>query len=249
MRTRITTVLLVAALLASASNLFAQKDKQRDLFDLAAVELQRKAAEQQLRATYEAQLAAFADAQATQQLFIAMNKAGTLSPEPAQLVQHRHIQRELELDKDQIKEIASIEKNYKQRIQDTIKRRSENRNINPKQWNDSIMQIYRERNSAIGAVLLPHQEKRVKQISTQLAIKKSGDFNALTAPLIATELGIDAEQRKRIHRKSSELQRKLEDEIVKLKAKLKDELLQELSPAQRKKFKEMVGEKFRPKKK
>ena len=118
-----------------------------------------------------------------------------------------------------------------------------------KKWNDIVKQISKERKAAFGAVLLPHQSKRLNQISTQIEMKNRGDATALVGSRLAEELGIDDKQKKKIQKRSAEIKAELADKIAKLKEDARKELLRELKPDQRKKLNELVGEKFEQNKK
>ena len=97
-------------------------------------------------------------------------------------------------------------------------------------------------------VLLPHQMKRLKQVTIQVMMRESAKQNKHQSGLLTKEmmafLDIDEEQAEKIKNKSVELQKKLMEEFKELQEKYTKELLKELSAKQRKKYEEAVGKKI-----
>ena len=97
-------------------------------------------------------------------------------------------------------------------------------------------------------VLLPHQMKRLKQVTIQVMMRESAKEGKKQSGLLTKEmmefLEIDEKQADKIKNKSIELQKKLMEEFKELQDKYTKELLQELSAKQRKKYEDVVGKKF-----
>ena len=93
-------------------------------------------------------------------------------------------------------------------------------------------------------LLLPHQIKRLEQLSHQVSMKKGGAANALTSGKLKDELELSDDDVTKLKARSKELNEKLEKDIAALKAKVKKDLLKELSASQRKKLDELTGDEF-----
>ena len=104
----------------------------------------------------------------------------------------------------------------------------------------------------IEQVLLPHQVKRLRQITLQRRLGQHtfgvSAASALGSDDLAHELGITAEQQALLKTKEKEVKQELERKAKELLRQLRDEahaeLLEVLAPAQRQKLKDMLGEKF-----
>ncbi|MEM9411797.1 MAG: hypothetical protein AAGA30_11830 [Planctomycetota bacterium] len=102
--------------------------------------------------------------------------------------------------------------------------------------------IHQESTTLKGTVLSPGQIKRLKEIATQVHVRRAGYAAAMTHPESAKTLRLSEDQQKQIRARSREITKKLEADIQKLKEKAREELLSELSPKQRKLFDEQMGE-------
>ena len=173
---------------------------------------------------------------------------GVMSSAPHSLVFNSNVRKDLELDDEQIRKLNAIRTEFSQRLNDGMKDARSGKNFDHRKWSKTYAIIEKERKMALGAVLLPHQSKRLKQISTQMKMRNQGDVNVLISKSVAEELDIDEEQKKQLRKRASELKSEMEKEIARLKDKYREKLIRELRPEQRKKLKEMVGDEFENKK-
>jgi hypothetical protein len=113
-----------------------------------------------------------------------------------------------------------------------------------------INKISKETAKGVEEILLPHQTKRLKQIMTQTRLQQLGygGAAALTGDEVAQELGITEEQRDELKKKEEEIrqdmQKKTQEFYKKLQEESREKLFSVLTPAQRKKLDELIGEKF-----
>ncbi len=176
---------------------------------------------------------------------VQLNLANHRSPYGAgRLLSNTQVQKDLELDQDQITELRKIQDDYQKQIRNEIKQAQKNKSLNSKKLKEITQRVFKERKSAIGAVLLPHQSKRLKQIAAQMELKNRGDLNALIGSNLASELGIDDEQKERLKKRAAEIKKEFEEKVAKLKKEAQQELFRELRPDQRKKLDELTREKF-----
>lgn len=113
-----------------------------------------------------------------------------------------------------------------------------------------INKISKETAKGVEEILLPHQIKRLKQIMTQTRLQQLGygGAAALTGDEVAQELGITEEQRDELKKKEDEIrqdiQKKTQEFYKKIQEESREKLFSVLTPAQRKKLDELIGEKF-----
>ncbi len=92
----------------------------------------------------------------------------------------------------------------------------------------------------INEILLPHQVKRVEQIATQQRMQRGG----LLSDDIVEKLSITEAQREKLTAKQQEVREDLAKKIAELRKQSEEKLVSELTPAQRAKLKELIGEPF-----
>jgi len=103
----------------------------------------------------------------------------------------------------------------------------------------------------IEQVLLPHQIKRLRQIMLQRRLGQhtfGGSAAALGSDDLAQELGISDKQQEELKAREKEAKAELEQKAREVLRQLREEAHEKvfdvLTPAQRQKLKEMLGEKF-----
>jgi Spy/CpxP family protein refolding chaperone len=118
------------------------------------------------------------------------------------------------------------------------------------------MELYqtlgKETEDKIAKVLLPHQKKRLGQIMLQMKLSQTsygyGFAGALEGDDVGKELGITDAQREELKKKEEkirgEFMKKYQDFYKKLNDETKEELMSVLTPSQRKKLEDLLGNKF-----
>ena len=99
-----------------------------------------------------------------------------------------------------------------------------------------------QQKAEIEGLLLPQQQKRLKQVKLQMQMQNRG--TARTLDKLAKELNITGDQKKRILKRQKELKKEFQEKLAQLKEDSRKALLNELTADQRKKFKDMVGERY-----
>ena len=98
-------------------------------------------------------------------------------------------------------------------------------------------------------VLLPHQQKRLREVSAQFvtreAMKQSKVSTGLLTPQMLEYLDVDDEQAERIEKRAEEIRKRLTGKIDKLKKEALEDLMKELSAKQKKKYRNLMGEEFK----
>lgn len=163
------------------------------------------------------------------------------------MLNNANVQQDLQLVDEQLEQIQQINEEFGQKIKEQMDlMKDENGNFNfqvGSDFRDLMRDLRQQQQDQISAILLPNQQKRLQQVARQMRMKQLGTEKSLTGKL-AEELGISAEQKKRIRNKSQELTRRLEEQIAELRAKAKKELLNELTAEQRDKLTELIGDEF-----
>ena len=107
------------------------------------------------------------------------------------------------------------------------------------------MQAARERlDETVADVLLPHQWDRLHQIQIHQLMRRQGTGGALANEALAETLGITPEQQQRLRAKQEKVAKDVQKRIAEIHREARDEVLSVLTPTQRKKLEEMLGEPF-----
>jgi hypothetical protein len=113
-----------------------------------------------------------------------------------------------------------------------------------KRSQERIKELRDELAKQIDDVLLPHQRKRLKEISLRMKMKQRGTTGSLVDTELAKTLDIGEAQKERIRRRAAEVQKELEEKIAKLREEAREQILEELTPDQQRKLKDMLGSEF-----
>ena len=162
------------------------------------------------------------------------------------LLNNRNVQKDLELIDDQLDRIKEINKEFGKKIAEKVKMmRGENGSIQidgASSISKLIQDLKAQQKAEIEGLLLPQQQKRLKQVKLQMQMQNRG--TARTLDKLAKELNITGDQKKRILKRQKELKKEFQEQLAQLKEDSRKALLNELTADQRKKFKDMVGERY-----
>lgn len=170
------------------------------------------------------------------------------APDPWSMLSNPSVQKDLELVGDQLKQVEDMQSDFARQMKEQIGDLSKG-GFSPDRFKglgEMIKQLKAEQQEKLEGLLLPHQISRLKQVALQTHMKNAGAAGALGSSQLAEELGITEEQQERLKEKAKEINKKLVEDTAKLKADAREELLKELTPDQRSKLKEMMGDKYEP---
>lgn len=119
----------------------------------------------------------------------------------------------------------------------------EERRQSPKSLRQLVGEVDKNIIPKVQLVLLPHQESRGKQIALQMIFRPDKSRSLLTDEM-AEKLKLDDGQSKEIQRIFAEGEREREEADKRIKEKREKQLLQVLSPQQRKEWVEAFGDPF-----
>lgn len=173
---------------------------------------------------------------------------GMPAPDIFSLAQNNGVQKEIELVDEQLDQLKQINEDFSKRIQDQMKAiRDDKGNFDigrAKDLSEMIRNLNEEKNSRMQEVFLPHQFDRLKQISLQTHMKRSGESSMLTNQEVVEALGLTEKQQKKLKERAKELKAEMEKKIQELKEEAREELFEELTRDQRETLESLLGDDF-----
>ena len=164
---------------------------------------------------------------------------------PQYMLAMKQIQEELDLSKDQLKQIAEVTAASTKHTQEIYK---EMQQVAPEKRGEfyrEMIEVHRQNmEKEFTEILLAHQKKRLDQIQYQLQVKTQGTY-ALQNPQLAKVLGITEEQIQQMRQKALEANRTLAAEYQRMRRESQDKILEDvLTKEQKKKLEELSGKSF-----
>lgn len=163
---------------------------------------------------------------------------GGMMANPMMIIRSEQIQKELEIVDDQLKELEAIGEDMRDSFQGL-------RDLSQEERDQKFRDINKEFESRLNEVLLPHQQKRLKQITNQFSSRgREGIAGSLTDGDLAKELNITDEQKAKLKTVGEEARQEMDEKLKKIRSEMEEKVLSVLTDEQRKQYKEMVGEPF-----
>lgn len=171
------------------------------------------------------------------------------------------LQNELAMTDEQIKKVAplgqkylrtitGLSSKYKDEVQDAQKlfqagKQAEGQEL-LQDMRDELSKSVNEIIEDVEDVLLPHQMKRIRQLSRQESTKllnsKGDEFG--TALALADRLGLSNKQKAALREATENVRKNYYKKIAKLKREAHRQILNRLTADQREKFKELIGDQY-----
>jgi Spy/CpxP family protein refolding chaperone len=163
---------------------------------------------------------------------------GRMMSNPGMLLRSEQIQKELEIVDDQLKELEAIGEEMRESFQGL-------RDMSPEERDEKFREINKELETRLNEVLLPHQQKRLKQITTQMGSRgRDGVAGMLTDGDLGKDLKVTEDQKKKLREVVESARTEMDEQMRKVRKDFEDKLLSVLTPEQRKQYEEMLGEPF-----
>lgn len=167
------------------------------------------------------------------------------------LTSDRRVQDELELAPDQLNALNELRQEMQSEIREMFMgmrdRNTGDREQMMREIREDMEKLTQEFDELANKELLPHQRSRLKQLVFQSSAR-AGFGGGLSAgripPMLAQELDITSEQERAMREKAEKVQEDLRKKIANLTRQAEEEVLSVLSPAQRSKYKELMGDDF-----
>jgi len=149
------------------------------------------------------------------------------------LLSREDVRQELDLLDEQTDELAGLRDGLDMRgmMEEMRDAEPEDR---PRLMQQAMEKARKKIQDQVSEVLMPHQAKRLQQLSVQFAMQSPF---GITGGTVAEKLGISEEQQEQLRDKARQLQEELQK-------KLREELIQELTPEQQEKLKSLTGKPF-----
>jgi hypothetical protein len=178
--------------------------------------------------------------------------------DPLMMLRLPQFVKELELVADQPKKIEELHKDSLalqkaawEEYRQVAFPRNGNRNGNipnyqeiQKEYQKARAETAKRLRERLDEILLPHQSARLRELQVQIKMNSRGTY-AISDAVIAEALDISDEQKKDLAKKQQEAQRKLQEEMSKLRAQYQEEVLKEvLSKEQIMKLEKIKGKKY-----
>jgi len=170
------------------------------------------------------------------------------APDVFSLAQNGDVQKEIELVDDQLEQLKKINSDFSKRIQEKMAEMKDDKGnfdiAKARSLSAMMKELNEEKQAKMQDVFLPHQFERLRQISLQTQMRRSGETNMLANKEVVEALGLSDEQLKKLKEKAKELKAEMDEEIKQLKEKARKSLFKELTSDQRDKLKSMLGNDF-----
>ena len=160
-----------------------------------------------------------------------------------ELIGNPSVQKDLELVDDQVKKIWAMHSAWGEEAQTSMSDLRSGK-ITGDEYTKNLIANKLARKVLVDTVLLPHQAKRLQQISVQSQMERSGTAKAISGDQLAKRLNLTEEQQLQLKTRSDEIEKKLAEEIAKLKREAKEDLLSVLTVKQRATLSELTGDAF-----
>lgn len=154
------------------------------------------------------------------------------------------VQKELGLLAEQMDKIKELKTSAAKRQTEMFKAMREVTPEKRGEFLSEMQQVLRDDlEKQITNVLLPHQAQRLDEVAMQMHMSRSGS-RALQSKKMAQLLGLSEKQQRELRKKQAEVQKRLADQIAKLRKEAQQELIGVLTPKQQKKLETLLGKKF-----
>ncbi len=162
------------------------------------------------------------------------------------LLADENVQKDLDLSEDQIDQLKKLQDEVRSTMMNMFQGMQPGRGEDPRRMFEEMQEKAQETlkgfEEDIDEILLPHQTKRLKQISVQSQSRGRGVGGSLLSETIRNDLKISREQEQKLRETAEQLEKELQEKIVKLRREAMNKLLDQLTPEQREKYRELVGD-------
>jgi hypothetical protein len=154
------------------------------------------------------------------------------------------IGREIEIVDYQVEELKKIEAEWRAEIADWKKQPGGKNAAERAAFIDQLCERVAQQ---IGATILPHQAKRLRQVAVQKFIgtqPRTLVEHLLANPIVREELELDSSTLERIRKSSAEINRQLDEQIATLRKEAEAEVLSLITADQRNRLRDLIGEPY-----
>ena len=166
-----------------------------------------------------------------------------------QLLTNESVREELELTAEQYEGAKKILKASQERFSKIIREQIANKGNEVIRLDGSAFAEIQEKNqeeaeSALEEILLPEQMERIHQLAYQVEVSQEGIGESLANGRLGKEIGVYEQQKRDLLLKAEELKAQVDAAVVRIHAQARAKLFEDLTPEQRKKAQELLGDYF-----
>ena len=166
------------------------------------------------------------------------------------LLQSEKVREDLELVDDQVNELQKLRDQIYQEMRDMW---SGMRDLSREERREKFAEIRADMEARrgeieeqINGVLLPHQQKRLSQLSMQnQARREGGTIGFASSDKLAEKLNLTEEQKVKLKKAAEEAKKELEQKIKSLREKAEQKVLSVLTTEQRDTYNDLMGDSFK----
>lgn len=163
------------------------------------------------------------------------------------LISNPQVQEALEVIPSQVREIEDLVASAQEKMRAVFQELRDGGDGDRQAQADRIRERMTEVNNGFRTqledVLLPHQMKRLKQISFQQETRGRGNA-VLNGDRLGEVLKLSDSQKDKLKAKAEEVEKKLRERVAKLRKEAEDELLSVLTPDQKSQYNDLAGDPF-----
>lgn len=166
------------------------------------------------------------------------------------LLGNESIRNELRLTDGQYGGVQKIMKASQERMSKLIRTRMVAREsgqsvqIGGSEFQEMMEENRAQAEEAIEEILLPEQMDRIRQLAYQVEISRTGIGEALVTGRLGKEIGVYEDQKQELSERAAKIEAEAKLAILAIKAQARAKLFKELTPEQRKKAEDLLGDYF-----
>ena len=166
------------------------------------------------------------------------------------LLGNESIRNELELSEAQYGGVQKIMKASQDRMTKMIRTRMMARKegqsvqLGGADFQDLMDENRVQAEDAIEEILLPEQMTRIRQLAYQVEISREGIGDSLVSGRLGKEIGVYEDQKEELAARAAKIEQEAKMAILAIKSQARAKLFKELTPEQRKKAEELLGDYF-----
>ncbi len=167
----------------------------------------------------------------------------------AYLLQSESVRAELELLDEQIEDLKEVQEELQNERREMFegmrgKFRNGNREEVFAEMREKMGKLNEKSQERLGKILLPHQMKRLKQLSMQARLRTQQSLNGFTSETMVETLDLTEEQVARLKEKQKQVEADFRKRIAQLRGEAWEQMMSELNAGQRAKLEESLGKPF-----
>lgn len=161
-----------------------------------------------------------------------------------ELLMRDEVREEIMLVDDQQEQLEELQNKFRDSMRSAFQEMRENGG-DFNSMREIMEEKRKEMEDGVNDILLPHQLDRLKQLSIQSRMRRSGAQGALESDEVRDRLGLTDEQLEEIREVNREAQEELQEKIAELQLEARKKVLAVLTPEQQRTWEELTGDSFK----